>query len=339
MDSPDPVVLCTTDERYAMPLAVTLSSAAEQLPVGRSMCVYLVDAGLSSESRHQLHASLAPHPVELNFVPADAAELGGLSISHHISHTAYLRLLADRWLPSDLQRVIYLDSDLLVRDSLTELWSAELGDHAVLAVPDIACPFVNARFGCRNYRKASPYLACLSPVQNHRQLGLAADSLYFNSGVMVMNLDRWRRERLGEQMLECLRANREHIWCWDQYALNVVLAGRWGRLPLRWNVGTHAFEYPSLACAPLEQAEFAESLQRPAVFHFTTEFKPWLYRSNHPLREQFFAALDQTAWRGWRPEKPHFNLSRWWQRQAVRIAKRWTISYRKLAAWRVPEPI
>ncbi len=335
----DPVVLCTTDERYAMPLAVTLISAVDHLRVGHRLCVYLMDAGLNPETRNRLQSSLSQHPIDLHIMRANASELSELSISHHISHTAYLRLIADRWLPPDLDRVIYLDSDLLVCDSLTELWDLELRDHAVLAVPDVACPYVDARHGCPNYRKASPYMACLTPVRNHRELGIAAHSLYFNSGVMVMNLRRWRSERLGDRLLDCLRDNRDHVWCWDQYALNVVLAGQWGRLPLRWNVGSHAFEYPSIECSPLDVDEFAASLQQPAIWHFTTEIKPWHYHSRHPLREQFFAVLDRTAWRGWRPEKPSFHLGRWWQRQAVQIAKHWTISYRKLAAWRAPEPL
>ena len=318
-----------------MPLAVTLLSAAESLDKNHSLHVYLVDGGLHEQSRQMLKETLAETRISVDFIPAEDVAVTDLGISHHISHTAYLRLFADRWLPSDVDKVIYLDSDLLVRESLTSLWDFDLADQYCLAVPDIACPFINARLANSNFRKSSPYLASFQPVGNYRQFGLSSEAFYFNSGVMVLNIKRWRDEKLGHRLLECLRENKSHVWCWDQYALNTVLAGNGGRLPMRWNLGSHAFEYPSIDHAPVDRDEFLKMLTDPAIIHFTTEFKPWDYHCPHPWRSLFFEYLDRTAWNSWRPQKPSFSIGKWWQRQAVRWTKQFTISYRKLAALRV----
>ncbi len=328
----DPVVLCAADERYAMPLAVTLLSAGETLHPGHELRVYLVDNGLSEQSLMMLKETLAGLPVRLEIVPREDLAIEDLGVSHHISRTAYLRLFADRWLPSDLEQVLYLDSDLLVEESLTAIWNQPLGAHYCLAVPDIACPFIDAERAPRAFRKFAPYLAVYQPIRNYRQLGLDAEGYYFNSGVMLLNLKRWRAERIGERLLNCLRQNREYVWCWDQYALNAELAGNWGRLPLRWNAGTHLFEYPELAGGPVDANEFRDMRERPAIIHFTTEFKPWDYECSHPWRERFFAALDRTAWSGWRPTNPGFSLQRWWTRQAVFWCRQATIAWRKSCA-------
>ena len=100
----------------------------------------------------------------------------------------------------------------------------------------------------------------------------------------------------SKKLLACLRDNQKFVWCWDQYALNVVFAGQWSKLPLRWNQGAHAFEFPSLGHSPLEVDQFRQMRENPAVIHFTTEWKPWQYRPFHPLRQTFLDYLDNTAW-------------------------------------------
>ena len=327
----DPVVMCAADDAYAMPLAVTLTSAARHLSPSSRLQVYLLDAGIGEANWNGLKESLACARVDLERVPADVRRLAHLPTSHHISHTAFVRLLAAQWLPEQLDRVLYLDSDLLVRDDLCRVWETDLEGACCAAVPDIACPFIDARQADCNFRRSAPYLATLAPVRNWRQLGLNPAAEYFNSGVMLLDLNAWRSERLDEAFLKCLAENRPYIWCWDQYALNVVLAGRWKALPLRWNQGTHVFEYPSIAHTPLDPTAFREALDNPAVIHFTTEFKPWSFRSRHPHREAFFAALRETAWSDWRPQAPPDRLRRAWQSMGVAVHKRSTIAIRKLA--------
>ena len=147
---------------------------------------------------------------------------------------------------------------------------------------------------------------------------------------MVLNLARWRAESIDKKLLACLRDNSKYVWCWDQYALNVVFAGQWKKLPARWNQGAHVFEYPDQSHSPIDESEFVAMRDDPALIHFTTEFKPWMFQPFHPLRERFFQQLDQTAWAKWRPEKPAFSLKRWWDLTAVYWIRKYIVNYRKL---------
>ncbi len=175
-------------------------------------------------------------------------------------------------------------------------------------------------------------MATLAPVQNWRELGLNPGDHYFNSGVLVIDLEAWRRESLASRFLKCLEQHDSHVWCWDQYALNVVLAGHWSALPLRWNLGSHVFEYPTAAHAPMSADEFESASLSPAAIHFTTEFKPWRFGSRHPLKNEFFEALASTAWAGWQPPPQSFSVHRTWQNCCVEVQKRATIARRQVNA-------
>ena len=331
------VVACACDDHYAMPLTVMLQSAAKNLHPKSRLTVYFIDGGLKESSWIAIKESLVDLPIDVYSLKPDYSLVDHLHTSHHVTPAAYLRLLTAEILPVEIEKAIYLDSDVLVCDDLTQLWRMPVHDQYCLAVPDIACPYIDARKGCLNFRKANPYMASFCPVPNYRELGLNGSAEYFNSGVMVLNLKRWRDDQVAAQMMQCLADNEEHIWCWDQYALNVIFYERWGRLPVRWNQGTHALEYPSLNTSPVDRDEFQMMLQDPGIVHFTTEFKPWHFHWTHLRGDLFFEALDNTAWQGWRPEDPGFSWPEYQQRQSVKLVKWLVTNYRKaLSIWRVP---
>jgi len=331
----EPVVLCASDDHYVRPLAVTLLSAVSNMKQGNHLQVILMDGGIQEANWQGLKETLAGHPISIHVLKPNRDEIADLGISHHITHTAYYRLLAGRLLPRSIERVIYLDSDTLVLDDITELWQSSLENHYCLAAVDVACPFIDARHAPMEYRRAIPYLATLSPVRNYRALQIPGSAPYFNSGVMLLNLRRWREEQIENRLLGCLRDNRKFVWCWDQYALNVVFAGQWGRLPARWNQGTHLFEYPDEDCIPIDKHEYREMLEKPALLHYTTEFKPWkydLYRkchASHPSHDLWYQWLDKTAWSQWRPQPTRFSWHDWYTAQAVYWSRQSTIFYRK----------
>ncbi|MDP1564085.1 MAG: glycosyltransferase family 8 protein [Pirellulaceae bacterium] len=328
-----PTLLCATDDRYSMPLAAALASVMTHWDHRSSLGLQLVllDGGISPENWERLSATVASFGVPTLRVQANRAAVEHLKISHHISHTAYFRLLSSRWLPDWISRVIYLDGDVIVLTNLRELWDAswdlainESGEtNEVWAVPDIACPYLDPRTACPEYAAFAPYFAALHPVRNFSELGLDAHGLYFNSGVMVLDLAAWRRENRSQQLLDCLQQNAAFIWCWDQYALNVIFGKRWGALPLAWNFGAHAYDYAAVpglrGLSPLLKDQYQAMLERPKLIHFTTEIKPWHYYSFHPLTETFYEYLSLTPWKSWRPRKPGFKT--WWHVQTFRWQK------------------
>jgi len=129
----EPIVLCAADDHYVKPLAVTLRSAAASLKVGGHLHVVLLDGGISESSFAALDQTLQELPITVNVLTIDPAEI-----------------------QAEIEKVIYLDSDVLVDDDLTELWELDLKGQYCLAAPDIACPYIDAYAACENVRLFPP---------------------------------------------------------------------------------------------------------------------------------------------------------------------------------------
>jgi lipopolysaccharide biosynthesis glycosyltransferase len=132
-------------------------------------------------------------------------------------------------------------------------------------------------------------------------LRLEPELPYFNSGVLLIDLQAWRRLQLTEELIECLHENRGVVVWWDQYALNVVLARRWKLLDPRWNQGSQIYRFPNWRFSNFTKEMFRAIKKAPYVVHFTSPEKPWHPDSRHPFRRGFFHYLDRTDWAGWRP--------------------------------------
>jgi lipopolysaccharide biosynthesis glycosyltransferase/glycosyltransferase involved in cell wall biosynthesis len=304
-------VALAADENFAIPLAVTVGSLLKQCNTSKSVTLHILDGGITEQSKARLIQSWSAYHANVNWYPLDMKRLAGLPISAHVTHTAYARLLLPTLLPADLKRVIYLDSDLLVRRDVAELWDLPFQGAACLAVTDVAAPRIDAEHGLANYLACQPHLAASRPIRNFRELGLDPSAEYFNSGVLVIDLDAWRDRNVAGRALACLENHREHVLWWDQYALNVVLHGSWRPLDVRWNQGSHIYRYPSAAESSLDPESHTKLLSDPWIVHFTSPSKPWQHGCEHPFTYQFLQALDETEWRGWRPRKPPFRLHQW----------------------------
>jgi lipopolysaccharide biosynthesis glycosyltransferase len=228
--------------------------------------------------------------------------VSGAHYPSFLSRASLYRLLLPDLL-STRARTIYLDADTVVLSSLQSLWDTELDGHILAAVREASAPWAAGPSGT-----------------NWRELGLAPDSPYFNSGLLVLPLDLWRQERLGDKAIEFLRTFRPR-WG-DQCALNAVAAGRWLEVPRRWNLQTADVEGRGLAWALWREA-VEEAVADPAVVHFTERAKPWTPGASHPRADLWFQVLDQTSWAGWRPppRKPMRDRARGGARRLLRSTR------------------
>jgi lipopolysaccharide biosynthesis glycosyltransferase len=296
----NPVVVLAADERFAMPLAVTIRSVLERLATNCNPQIYVLDGGITDETKVRLTRSWPDRPYELTWVTVNPAVFAGMPISGHASVVNYYRLMTP-WLLPDVNKVIFLDADLLVIRDLTALWQSKMDSRPCLAVQDCAAPYMDASVALKNYSRCGRHLGATTPVSNYRALGLNPHDAYFNSGVLVLDLEAWRREDLPRQVLLCLERNKDHVRWWDQYALNVVLAGRWGLLDPRWNQGSHIHAFPTWSQSPYDRHVYQQVRDDPFIVHFTTRHKPWVPSCLHPRRREFFDVVDRTDWAAWRP--------------------------------------
>jgi len=281
------VVACVADDAYAMPLAVTLASASSHLDEGRMLDIYVVDAGIDVGNKQRIVRSLDPARASVTWVPHAGARLAGLPVWGRMSIHTYERILAADLLPANHTKVIWLDSDLVVRADLTKLWGLEMSGWTLLAAQDMLAPFVSSPLGLNDYRA----------------LGFQGHEKYFNAGVMVIDLDRWRRDGIAEKVMAYLRQHRGNVVLWDQHGLNAVLRGQWGELDLCWNQNAAVCGRPFFDASHLDPTAYRNALEDPWIVHFNGGMKPWLYRIQSPAHTLYFEYLDRTAWAGWRPRR------------------------------------
>jgi lipopolysaccharide biosynthesis glycosyltransferase len=238
-----PVVLAC-DEAYGMQLATTLRSIVESNRLGWPLDFHVLFEGVSEGTLTKVHASLPLGSASIRWIPVDLGLFREFSTQEHISTMTYARFVIPRLFPPSVSRVLYLDTDLLVLDNLEPLWCADLEGAVVGAVLDRLDSQIKA---------AMPGLENVPRVRE-----------YFNAGVLLIDLDRWREERISERSREYLLQHPFSPYS-DQDALNVACDGHWSRLDPRWNFQAHL------------EAKIAGMAQDdlPGIVHFVTRFKPW----------------------------------------------------------------
>jgi lipopolysaccharide biosynthesis glycosyltransferase len=294
----DPIVVLASDENFAMPLATTVRSAIEHLSPELTLRIFVLDGGIKDTTKERLIRSWPARRFKVDWVRVDGASLGAPTTMQG-SISCYFRILIPRVLPTHIRRAIYLDSDLFICADLGRLWSQDAASNLCLAVQDCGAPYIDSSQALPNYAACAPYIHYSRPISNFRELGLDPKAPYFNSGVLVIDLDGWRREDITGQVIDCLAKNAAHVHLWDQYALNVVLTRRWGSLDRRWNQGCHVYQFPSWEQSPYDKETLEQQRDDPYIVHFTTAHKPWRASCRHPLREQFLDCLQRTNWAGW----------------------------------------
>jgi lipopolysaccharide biosynthesis glycosyltransferase len=280
------VIACASDSRCALPLAVMLRSLAANLDPRCRVEAHAVDDGIDPADKAKVEASLTDR-VTLRWVEPCRSELGALPTWGRMPTTTYQKLTMGEWLPADAEKAIWLDCDLLVLHDIASLWHTNFGDRQVFAVPDQRVPFVSSRFG----------------VAAYRELGLAPEAKYFNAGVLLIDVARWRKDDVAGRAIHYLKTYRDKVFFWDQEALNAVLAGRWGELDSGWNRHPTIDYLLGRDTAPKELRTADEVSHDVRIAHFSGNLKPWNCPGSSPYYTLYFQYLDQTAWTGWRPAR------------------------------------
>ncbi|MFZ4071055.1 MAG: cation:dicarboxylate symporter family transporter, partial [Caulobacterales bacterium] len=151
------------------------------LQPGVGLDLHVIDVGIGAAGRARLLESWRDKRLTVHWHSVDRLALKNLPVSDHITPATYARLFAPRLLPTELRRVIYLDSDLLVLEDLAALWAEPMADAACLAVPDLGCPWVDCAATLPNYSRCRQYLAVHPAIPNYRDMGISPTAPYFNA--------------------------------------------------------------------------------------------------------------------------------------------------------------
>lgn len=245
-------LLATATSRvYAPGALVALASALRRFRHLDRLAVCVLEDGVSPGQRRAFERLGARYEVPLHLMDVRERFSGDLPETGYLTRAAYARLLAPQLFPH-ASRVVYLDADTLVVGDISELFSAELSGATVGAAPDT---------GIRMVRESMPWLA-------EDEFG-APSRTYLNSGVLVMDGDSWREDRVAERIVEFTSRYADRINFGDQDSINAVIGAGAVVLPASWNyqVGAEA--------EMRRRGERREPERQPEVLHYVG-VKPWL---------------------------------------------------------------
>jgi lipopolysaccharide biosynthesis glycosyltransferase len=238
-------IFLACDDAYGMPLATTLRSITDANRQWWPLEVCIFAFSISDSTRKKVLDSLPDGAASIRWIPVDPDPFKNFSTLDHVSKATYARFLIPAIVPETTAKALYLDADLLVLRDLAALWETDLKEAVVAAVLDGLDAHIKA---------GKPGLADLPRVED-----------YFNAGVLLINLPKWRKELISEKAMEYLKQNPTSPFS-DQDALNVACDGIWKKLDPRWNFVDH-YEQVDISSLSVER--------RPWIIHFATWRKPW----------------------------------------------------------------
>ena len=272
-------IACNIDANFMQHCAVTLVSLFENNK-SADICVHIVAPSLSEENQQILRNLVASYGNDIRFYfpPEDLLSCFAIKkFGKRISMATYYRCMFSAILPDDVEKVLYLDCDIVVLGDISEFWNTDLSGCGAACIEDIG----------------------KDEDERYERLHYDRSYSYFNAGVLLINLDYWREHKVDKQCVEYFQTYPERILFNDQDLLNVVLHKDKVFVPLKWNMQDGFYRY-GIDKKVADWNSFREELLHPVILHYTNK-KPWNYDSMHPLRSEYYKYLDMTPWQGQRP--------------------------------------
>ena len=258
----DVAVAFATDEGYAEQTGVAMTSLLMNCDPNTYCHIHILDAGLSAESKRHFKELRQIRDCDIFFW--NTAEL----VAKHdfesyvqkgslpwCTAASFYRLLLPSLLP-EVDRVLYLDGDIIVRKDLAALFQTALDGNYVGMASDV---FARAN---------------LIPHDSYFRDHLGVDGEYFNAGVTLFDLAGMRRDGIEKVLLDYLVAHGPFKFI-DQDLLNAALRGKIRRLDQTWNMMQSCWNFDAAELPPRETNDIADRRVDPSIVHFAGEAKPW----------------------------------------------------------------
>jgi len=257
-------IVFSADNIYSMPLGIALISIFENKKKDHEIKIYVLDSGISDDNKDKLKIIEKNYKFKINYLKIDISKFNLFTEKRYFTKAIYYRLLAPNIINEE--KIIYLDCDVIVASDLMDLYKTDLKNKTIAAVKDRSEEYV---------KKYSFY-----DIKN-----------YFNSGVLLMNVKRWKKENIWQKSLKFLKENREKFKYPDQDLLNFLFENQW--LKINKNFNFQLDKHQEL----IKDSEIK-------ILHFVGARKPWHYLYNNPYKKYFLKYLKISPWADYRyPDK------------------------------------
>lgn len=219
--------------------------------------IYLFYHNLQKKSISELRQVIEKGNSVLFPIPIGEELFSGYPVSGHFSVEIYYRLLAFSLLPQDLDRVLWLDADMIINGNIKDLYSSDFQEKWA-----VVCEAV-------------------STTDNQSRLGLSREHCYFNSGMILFHLEELRKNLTEKDVFCCIRQNQEKLLWPDQDVLNILYQGK------VLYADRYLYNYQTYGRFIDQEWNYEKGL-RCSICHYVGEMKPWVLKCSNPLDKLFF---------------------------------------------------
>ena len=281
-------ILYCCDNNYAPYTGVSMASVMENNRNAEEIVFYVVCDRVSEDNLCRMKKQVKAYGDRGRLVLIDGRDwverlVDMTMLTYRGGHAANLRLFFTEYIEEDVERVLYLDSDTIVCQSLASLFGVEMGADPVGVVLDSLSAYYK-------------------PV-----VGFADEDHYFNSGMILFDVRNWKERRCKERLLELLRDYpKPHFMNPDQDVLNILLKDQKRVLSPKYNFQTTHQVYSNAAyyanysrIGYYAEEQINEARRQPVVLHayrFLGQF-PWHRDAIHPWRDLWWAYVAKSEWR------------------------------------------
>lgn len=266
-------VTLNTDNNYVQHCMAMLCSLFENNR-NHDIYIHILSNNLSQINVNFIKTLSSKYNNHSIFYEVDESLLEGVQFRNNrpLTKAAYYRLLLSSIIDSKIQKVLYLDCDMIVLGDVSELFELNLDNYALAASID-------------NF----PYT-----YQHRLQLNMDINDRTFCSGMMLVNLDYWRKNNSESKLLSYAKKYRKEVHLHDQDVLNYVFKGVWFQIPPKWN--RTAFSRRHVKMETLKSFDYYEYTYEPKIIHYASVgIKPW-YDGPSPKKKVYSKYLIKSGY-------------------------------------------
>ncbi len=271
-------IALVADSNYLVPITVVLQSIFDNNR-GEDITIYLLylEGTLKEEDLLFLTDFTRQRKGTFTELKIKQEQIDGFPETRHGKATL-LRLCLPNLLPG-LNKILYLDGDIIVNGDLSPLFDLDISGYHVAAAKDSASVY-NI-----NYQTA---------------MGIESSHFYYNAGILLLNLAALRQIDLVTQMNDFTRKNYDRISAPDQDFLNYICQKKTLYIPPKYNMN-YALE-KDIRAKIWTREEVKEARKHPVIVHYIGPIKPWSILSTHPQRKLWWKYVKRTCFADYRPK-------------------------------------
>ncbi len=271
-------IIYAANDNYSGFLGISMLSLFDNNKNVEDITVYVVSNGISTDNINKLKsvADLYNRNIvivesgDLNKKFEFEADLCGYNL------TIMTRLFLGTLLDNSVEKIMYLDCDTIVYDELTEFYNEDIEDYYCAAIPEF-----------------------ILPDEHKEEIGLKSGDLYVNSGVLLINLKKWREDDLQTKFIEYFKEKNGKLLFADQDIINYCCKDMIKVASYKFNYAPNLRHFSSKAVNKIQPRykEDNKALQkRPAVIHYMGDERPWVKWNHNPYRQIYYMYRDKSPW-------------------------------------------